>query len=167
MGYDHQRTLDPVDGLRLVGFPDERLTQPSAPVAEIDDEVRKLGLAMIRAMREWKGIGLAAPQVGVNLRLFVVETSASDGPRCGGPMVLVNPMVVRHSQVVVRSIEGCLSINAGRGSLVVPRWRKVVVEAFDLQGEQFALNTSGQLAMAVQHELDHLDGVTINRRDGK
>jgi peptide deformylase len=137
--------------LHLLGSP--VLRQRSAPVAAIDDQVRRLVDDLFETMRAAKGVGLAANQVGVALRVAVVDVGEADPP----PLVLINPRIAQPSDVTETAEEGCLSIPEIFGD--VERPLQVTLEALDGDGTPYRLELSGFKARAVQHEIDHLDGV--------
>jgi peptide deformylase len=122
---------------------------------------------MIDTMHEYDGVGLAAPQVHVGLRLAVLEVPPSDErAREAVPLtVLINPKLTPLGKQRASSWEGCLSIPELRGR--VPRWKRVTVEALDREGRRYATEASGFHARVIQHECDHLDGsVYLDRMDG-
>jgi peptide deformylase len=137
--------------LHLLGSP--VLRQRAAPVAAVDDEVQRLVDDLFETMRAAKGVGLAANQVGVARRVAVVDTGEETPP----PLVLVNPRIVQTSDVTETVEEGCLSIPDIYGD--VERPLAVVLEALDREGRPYRIDLSGFKARAVQHEIDHLDGV--------
>ena len=137
--------------LHLLGSP--VLRQRASPVAAVDDEVRRLVDDLFETMRAAKGVGLAANQVGVARRVAVVDVGDDDPP----PLVLVNPRIVQASDLTESVEEGCLSIPDIFGE--VERSVSVTIEALDRDGHPYRLDVSGFKARAVQHELDHLDGV--------
>lgn len=137
--------------LHLLGSP--VLRQRSRPVAAADDEVRQLVDDLFETMRAAKGVGLAANQVGVARRVAVVDVGDDSPP----PLVLINPRIVQVSDVVESAEEGCLSIPDIFGD--VERPLSVTLEALDRDGQPYRVEVSGFKARAVQHEIDHLDGV--------
>jgi peptide deformylase len=142
-------------------FPDPVLREPAAVVAEVDDSVRKLIADMVETMRAAEGAGLAAPQVGVQRRVFVYRL----GDEEEGELLraLVNPEIVERSGTIVAD-EGCLSVPG----LYYPvqRSAEVVVRALDGDGEPVEYEGQELEARVIQHELDHLDGVLfIDRLD--
>ncbi len=130
------------------------LERSSLPVENFDDELRSLAEDMLETMYAAPGIGLAAPQVGINRRLVVVDVTS--GRETGHQWVLVNPKIVSE-EGSQRDEEGCLSIPGF--SALVTRPMNVQVEAQDLEGRPFRLDGSELLARALCHEIDHLDGV--------
>ena len=113
---------------------------------------------MIETMHEYDGVGLAAPQVHVGLRLAVIEVPEDDERTKGGvPLtVLVNPVVSPVGEKMVEGWEGCLSIPDLRGR--VPRYRRLELRALDRNGKPFRVEASDFFARVIQHECDHLDG---------
>jgi len=137
--------------LHLLGSP--VLRRPATPVAAVDDAVRELVDDLFETMRAAKGVGLAANQVGVAQRIAVVDVGEEFPP----PLVLVNPRIVQASDVTETAEEGCLSIPDIYGD--VERPLAVTVEALDRDGRPYRTELSGFKARAVQHEIDHLDGI--------
>jgi peptide deformylase len=122
-------------------------------VAAIDDELQRLIDDMIETMYAAPGIGLAAPQIGVPLRLCVIDLSV--GKRGGELLTLINPEFIERDGMQLED-EGCLSVPGFTAT--VPRPSRVVVGALDRQGQPLKIEGTGLLARALQHELDHLDG---------
>jgi peptide deformylase len=129
------------------------LHQPARPVAAITPEVDRLIDDMIETMHAAPGVGLAAPQVGEPLRIFVVDLSV--GRRPGDLLVVINPELCERSGLQLEE-EGCLSVPGF--SATVPRPRRVVVRGLDRQGQPVTHAGEGLLARAFQHEMDHLEG---------
>jgi peptide deformylase len=128
---------------------DPVLREKCKPVIIIDEEIKKLANDMLETMYSADGVGLAAPQVGMNKRLFVIDAG-------NGPLIMINPRILlRIGEENGR--EGCLSIPGLWGE--VTRAQKVDVEAMNLQGEKVRIQADGLLARAIQHEFDHLNGV--------
>lgn len=140
-----------VHEIRMLGDP--VLRQVAEPVATVDDEVRTLIDEMFETMYDAEGVGLAAPQIGIGRRIIVVDVNESDEP----PFGLVNPVIVERSDEVERAEEGCLSIPGLKE--IVERSARVVVEGLDRDGNPKRIEATGLLARALQHEVDHLDGV--------
>ena len=137
--------------LHVLGSP--ILRQRAEPVPGVDDAVRRLIDDLLETMYAAKGVGLAANQVGIALRVAVVDTGG-DTP---DPLVLVNPTIVQRGEETETAEEGCLSIPEIFGD--VERPVAIVVAATDRTGTPFRLEASGYRARAIQHEIDHLDGV--------
>jgi peptide deformylase len=133
--------------LHLLGSP--ALRQRSAELAAVDDDVRRLIDDMFETMEAARGVGLAANQVGVARRVAVID---ADGTR----FAMVNPVIVEaEGRATVE--EGCLSIPEVFGDVTRPE--RVVLEALDRDGQPFRLAAEGLTARAIQHEIDHLDGI--------
>jgi len=135
-------------------YPDPILRVKCRPVAEIDARVKKLAADMVETMHAAPGVGLAAPQVGVDLRLAVVDVSLGEDP--SKVQVLVNPEVVERSGLD-SDVEGCLSLPGITDKVDRPAF--VSVRAQDLEGRSFELKAEGFPARAICHEIDHLDGI--------
>ncbi|GAB0116994.1 peptide deformylase [Acidisoma sp. 7E03] len=143
------------DTLPLVIAPDPRLKTKTKPVTEADRAtVQALAPRMLATMYAAPGIGLAAPQVGVNLRLAVVDLQTDDKK---SPIVLINPRVEEASAEESTREEGCLSIPGQYADVTRPA--RVTVAYEDLDGQPHRLEADGLLATCLQHEIDHLDGV--------
>lgn len=137
----------------ILHYPDPRLRTKATPVAVIDDAIGKLCDDMAETMYAAPGVGLAAPQIGVSLRVFVVDIAGEDEP--SDLHELINPEIV--SKVGKQcEREGCLSFPGVTEE--VQRAAKVTVRARDRQGGAFELTVEGLLSVAIQHEYDHLDG---------
>jgi peptide deformylase len=140
--------------LRLRYYGDPVLRTKAEPVASVGPEVRELIAALFDCMYRERGIGLAAPQVGASHRIFVVDVEREGGERA--KLALVNP-VIRESSGTVVGEEGCLSIPGIHAD--VKRHANVVMEGLDERGAPVSVRADGLLARALQHELDHLDGI--------
>jgi peptide deformylase len=140
-----------VRALHVLGSP--VLRQRAAPVAHVDDDVRQLVDDLFETMRANKGVGLAANQVGVARRVAVVDVGEEDP----GELVLINPVIVQRGDEHDTAEEGCLSIPEVYGD--VEREVAITIEALDRDGTPYRLDLKGYKARAVQHEIDHLDGV--------
>lgn len=140
--------------LPVLQYPDPRLALKAEPVGEITPAIRDLVENMVETMYARDGIGLAAPQVGVSLRLVVMDTS---GPEKREALrVLINPVLVLSGDDI-DSEEGCLSVEGYNA--VVTRREKAHVEAIGLDGQPVVFDAAGRLAVCCQHECDHLNGV--------
>ena len=142
----------------IVLYPDPVLLRPTRPVEVVDDGIRKLVEDMRDTMYAAPGIGLAANQVGVGLRVFIVDLTAGDED--GNLHAFVNP-VVREAEGTEIGEEGCLSFPDVL--LDVPRAPRVTVEALDLDGKPFEIEAEGLMARVMLHEIEHLDGQTFLR----
>ncbi|MCY3913940.1 MAG: peptide deformylase [Chloroflexi bacterium] len=142
---------------RVLEIPDPGLREPCAPVAEITPDLVRLAGDMFDTMHANAGVGLAAPQVGVHARLFVLELPPDDDdPLSGRRFVLINPEIAL-TGARTEMVEGCLSLPGFRA--MINRAEGVTVEFTQLDGARVALDARGLFAQAVQHEADHLDGV--------
>jgi peptide deformylase len=140
-------------------YPDPVLRMKANEVADFDESVTSLVERMTMLMEEARGVGLAAPQLGVLRRVLVYRT-AEDEP----VVALVNPRVVTTGEETEISEEGCLSLGAATVVVEVERPIVVTVEASSPEGESLRVEAEGLQARVIQHELDHLDGVlTIDR----
>jgi peptide deformylase len=137
----------------LVRFGAAGLAAPAQPVSEVTDEIRKLVDDMVDTMYAAPGIGLAAPQVGVPLRVCVIDLSV--GRRGGELLTLINPEFVERSGMQLEE-EGCLSLPGFTATVARPA--RAVVKALDRTGAERIIEGTGLLARALQHELDHLEG---------
>jgi peptide deformylase len=143
----------------IVKYPDPVLERRGDAVTEFDDELRALVDDMFESMYAAKGIGLAAPQIGISKRLTVIDVSFKEKPE--DKIVLVNPEII-FRQGKQHEEEGCLSLPDIRDK--VTRASKVRVRAQDVKGEWFEMDGEELLARAFQHEIDHLDGILFFRR---
>jgi peptide deformylase len=144
----------------IIEVPDPRLKQVSAPVEAVNDEVRALIADMFETMYAAPGIGLAAVQVGVPIRLLVIdlqEPEEEEGEPVRDPRVFINPEIVTHSEQQVPYNEGCLSVpeqyaEVDRPDRIRARW-------LDEKGVAREEEIIGLLAVCLQHEMDHLEGI--------
>ncbi len=143
--------------IRYLGDP--VLRQPAKKVRRVDDSIRRLVDDMIESMTAAQGIGLAAPQIGVGLRIIVI------GLPDGEPFALINPSVARRSGERRLETEGCLSVPGYRG--VVTRTPRVTVKGLDIDGRQIRVKAENDLlAQALEHEGDHVNGILyVDRLD--
>ena len=150
----------------ILYYPEQRdvLTTECEPVEEVDADIRQLVDDLLETMYDAKGVGLAAPQVGVLKRITVIDVShPEEGER--EPIVLINPEIVESSDETIEWEEGCLSFPGLYGE--VERSAEVTVEATNREGERYQVSGDELLAVALQHEIDHLDGVLfIHRMSG-
>ncbi|HUY82722.1 MAG TPA: peptide deformylase [Acidobacteriaceae bacterium] len=140
-------------------YPDPVLEQPGELVTEFDHELAKLVDDMFESMYAAKGIGLAAPQIGLSKRLTIIDLSFKE--KREDRIVLVNPEII-HREGKQYEEEGCLSLPEIREK--VSRAAKVRVRAQNLKGEWFEMDGEELLSRAFQHEIDHLDGILFFRR---
>lgn len=140
----------------VVLFPDPRLKLVSKPIGEITDEIRQLAADMIEVMYDEPGIGLAAPQVGANVRMFVIDTEWSDDEVGRHPTVVINPEISEREGRITWD-EGCLSVPDYNAT--VERDAKITLRGIDLEGKPIVERAEGLRAVCIQHEVDHLDGI--------
>ncbi|WP_191084521.1 peptide deformylase [Roseococcus microcysteis] len=141
--------------LPILYVPDPRLRKKARPVAQGDgDAVRALAPRMLATMYAAPGIGLAAPQVGSDLRLIVVDVGGKEAP---APMVLVNPEIIAASREMEVREEGCLSLPGQYAD--VERPARIQLRWLELDGTKREAEADGLLGVCLQHEIDHLNGV--------
>jgi peptide deformylase len=146
----------------ILRYGESPLHQPASEVAVVDDRIQQLIDDMIETMYAAPGVGLAAPQVGVPLRLFVVDLSV--GRRASELIVMVNPAFVERDGMQLEE-EGCLSVPGFNATVVRPA--RAVVHGLDRLGNEQTIEGRELLARAFQHEMDHLDGtVFVDRLRG-
>jgi peptide deformylase len=150
------RAVNPMALREVLKFPDPRLREIAKPVLEINDEIRELAKDMCDVMYDEPGIGLAAPQLGVSLRLIVVDTSWTEEDAERNPLILINPEITEQAGSIIWK-EGCLSVPDLESE--VERSETLRLIAQDLEGEEVVINAEDLQAVCFQHEADHLDGV--------
>ncbi len=138
----------------IVKYGDPILEKPGAPVKKFDAELEQLAEDMFASMYAAQGVGLAAPQIGLSLRLAVVDVTGGKNPEA--KIVLANPEVI-HAEGEVREEEGCLSVPGFRGYVLRPQF--VTIKAQNAKGEGFEIRGENLLARAFCHEIDHLNGI--------
>ena len=138
--------------LNILRYPDPRLHTVAKPVVEVDERLRRLADDMLETMYAADGVGLAATQVDVHVRLLVMDTSAERDQ----PQVLINPEITARSAEMIRGDEGCLSVPTIYDK--VERHARVSVRALGRDGQPFEFEAEGLAAVCVQHEMDHLLG---------
>ena len=150
---------------KVVRYGEQTLRQPSKEVHKVSQKIKNLVQDMLDTMYSQNGVGLAAPQIGENLRIFVIDVSTGNEPL--NPRVFINPKIIKKSGACI-SHEGCLSFPEAFTD--VKRYEYVMVKALDTNGRPFVLEAKdgSLLARAIQHEFDHLDGIlfidhSINR----
>jgi len=139
--------------VKLVVYPNPVLLKKCEPITEFNQELKELAEAMQSLMCKQEGLGLAAPQVGKSVCLVVCELSYQ-------MEILVNPVIIDHSDTVVKTVEGCLSL-PGLEVRIKDRWEHIRIKAQDLLGQEFERLLAQKDAVIVQHELDHLRGITL------
>ena len=146
--------------MQILTYPHPTLRRVAKPLRRVDAELRNTIRQMFDLMYEAKGIGLAANQVDLPLRLFIVNLEAK--PDAGEELVFINPVISLPRGGSEEAEEGCLSLPGLYGQVVRPK--QVRLNAYSLQGKEFEADLSGLFARCCQHELDHLDGVLFPDR---
>lgn len=143
--------------LEILTYPDLRLKQVANEVTAFDAELKEFLVKLEQTMRAGPGgVGIAAPQVGRLSRIVIIDVSDKPKVESNGCMVLVNPEIIQWEGMVVGR-EGCMSVPDYTGNVI--RAEKITVKAFDVKGKIQEFQCSGFEARAVQHEIDHLDGL--------
>lgn len=148
-----------IEKCQITHYPSDVLAKPAKAVEKIDDNLRRLVEKMTDIMLENKGIGLAAPQVGVPLRLFIISLNGTRE----AVRAYVNPIVSPADEIEPME-EGCLSVPGVHTK--IRRYKKCKVTATDLAGNEFTEEAEGLYARVLQHEYDHIEGTTITDRMG-
>ena len=141
---------------KVLQYGEKSLREPSKEVHKVSKKIQELVQDLLETMYAKNGVGLAAPQIGVNLRVFVIDVSKNDEPL--NPMVFINPKIIKKTGATVAQ-EGCISFPEAYTD--VKRYANVMVKALDKHGRPFVLEAKdGELlSRAIQHENDHLDGI--------
>lgn len=141
---------------RVLQYGEKSLREPSKEVHKVSKKIQELVQDLLETMYAKNGVGLAAPQIGVNLRVFVIDVSKNDEPL--NPMVFINPKIIKKTGATVAQ-EGCISFPEAYTD--VKRYANVMVKALDKHGRPFVLEAKDGdlLSRAIQHENDHLDGI--------
>ena len=154
---------------KVVKYGEESLREPSKEVHKVSQKIKTLVDDLLDTMYAQNGVGLAAPQVGENYRVFVIDVSTNNEPL--NPMVFINPKIIKKSGACI-SHEGCLSFPEAFTD--VKRYANVMVKAMDRNGRSFVMEAKDGtlLARCIQHEFDHLNGIlfidhVINRFDAE
>ncbi|MBF0188557.1 MAG: peptide deformylase [Magnetococcales bacterium] len=142
--------------LPIVTAPDKRLKEKALPVESVDDDLRTFMDDMLETMYDAPGIGLAATQVGVAKRVIVVDVEAGREGRAPNPLCLANPEIIA-SEGEIAWEEGCLSVPEQMAEVERAAW--VRIRALNRDGEVVEFDADGLLAVCLQHEIDHLNGV--------
>jgi len=150
---------------KVVKYGEKSLREPSKEVHKVSQKIKNLVQDLMDTMYAQNGVGLAAPQIGENVRVFVIDVSTGNEPL--NPLVFINPKIIKKSGACI-SHEGCLSFPEAYTD--VKRYENVMVKALDINGRSFVMEAKNGtlLARAIQHEFDHLDGIlfidhSINR----
>jgi len=150
---------------KILTYPEKSLLLPSVKVDTIDEDIKNLIKDMGETMFDAPGVGLAASQVGINKRVIVYDSNAENPDRDDSIQeftALINPEIIASSGSIVSEKEACLSVVDY--SADVKRYEMVTVKAIDIKGKQLEFDAMGILAIIMQHELDHLDGILFIER---
>ncbi len=150
-------TVDPAQ-LQIICYPDPRLRAKAGPIEQVTDGVRAVAARMLDLMHQAPGVGLAAPQVGLDWRMFVCNTSGEEGD----DHVWINPVLNEPSRDMAEAEEGCLSLPEIRAPIQRPE--AITITALNLDGQTVTASARGLTSRIWQHETDHLDGVLITDR---
>jgi len=154
--------------LQIVTVPNPALLEKSRPVEKITPELKELVSGMVEILRSKPGLGLAAPQIGHNIRLVIIESKETKDDEGNilyeeiPLMVLINPEIIKFSKEKIELDEGCFSVPDVYGPVTRPK--KIRAKATDITGKEVTINTNGLLARVLQHEIDHLDGILFTSR---
>ncbi len=149
--------------LKIITYPEKSLLQPSVKIEFIDDKLRELIKDMGETMFAAPGVGLAAPQAGVNKRVIIYDINAGNEKDDNSQDIqqefraLINPEILDASGSIVSKEEGCLSVLDYNAD--VKRYEKVSIRALNIDGKKLEFNMEGIPAIIMQHEIDHLDGI--------
>lgn len=143
--------------LDIIYFPNNLLREKSKPVLDIDDDIKKLAHNMTETMVKHNGVGLAAIQVGVPLRMFALDIHADKEELHPSPLIIINPEIIYHSSELSLYNEGCLSIPEMYEEVERPAHIKLRYQTLNNDSEEMHLE--GLLSTCVQHEIDHLNGI--------
>ena len=149
-----------IDKCKITHYPDEVIANAAKPIEKIDDDIHKLVEKMTDIMLERKGIGLAAPQAGVGLTVFIISLDMTRE----NVRVYINPAVTPTTSELLTNEEGCLSVPGIYTN--IRRYKTCTVTATDLNGKEFTEEAEDLYARVLQHENDHLSGITIADRMG-
>ena len=144
-----------METLKILTYPDKFLSEPTKPVENIDEKIQNLIKDMASIMYQAPGIGLAAIQVGINKSLLIYDVLPKDEKR--SLQVLINPRIIESEGTTISEDEGCLSVPDFRAN--VKRATSVLVEGFDNKEKPLRIEAEGLLAVVLQHEIDHLNGI--------
>jgi len=142
--------------LEIITYPNPILRKIAEPVTDVTDEIKKLSENMVERMNLAHGAGLAANQVGVSLRLIVLDLQLKKDNK---PLIVINPLIVDKDSEEVSEEEGCLSVPKYYD--YIKRSKKVLVKGITIDGKAFEMECEGHLARAFQHEIDHLNGIVF------
>ena len=150
--------------LNIIKYPNKILKQVAKPIDTITEEIKLLGNNMLETMYANKGIGLAGNQIGVLLRIIVIDLQ-EDEDEAYNPIIFINPEIISSSDELAERDEGCLSLP--KISSLVKRPAKIKISYLDINGEKKELEADNLLATCLQHEIDHLNGILFTDRISK
>jgi peptide deformylase len=159
--------------LKVLKIPDKRLYRKTQKVTNIDNEIRTISQDMIETMYSENGIGLAANQVGINKSIIVIDLQEESEEerfveinnkkeKLIMPIVIINPQILKKSKKTISFEEGCLSVPKKR--IEINRSNSLILKYSDQWGRKCILSTEGLLSVCIQHEIDHLNAITIVER---
>jgi len=140
-----------IDNMKVITLGDENLRQKAKKIDKIDDEIVDTARQMLEILKRDKGVGVAGPQVGLSKRIFVTHVEGDE------ERVFINPSILETSHTTSKYEEGCLSVPGIYANVV--RSESIKVQAWNVKGRPFTLETGGLLARVILHEYDHLEGV--------
>ncbi|QJC37356.1 peptide deformylase [Enterobacteriaceae endosymbiont of Donacia thalassina] len=140
--------------LKLLYFPNKKLRNIAKPIQHIDNNIKILGQNMLETMYYYKGIGLAATQIGINKRIIVIDITEKKN----NPIILINPKIIKIDKLKINSKEGCLSIPIKQKYFIL-RYNKIKIKAKNLKNDIIELEINNLLSFCIQHEIDHLNGI--------
>lgn len=146
-----------ISNISILTWPNKILTSTAIAVEKVDDEVNKIMDDLLNTMLSNNGVGLAAPQIGISKRIIVANIDSDQ------LIVLANPEIIRKSEEQ-RKPEGCLSLPGG--NIPINRFKRIMVRGLGRRGEEIEYVLEDENAAIIQHEIDHLDGITILQRAG-
>lgn len=142
--------------LKIIKIPNKILNTISKEIQIIDRSIKKLSEDMLEAMYRENGIGLAAPQIAKNIRMVVIDLQEDEK---FNPFVFINPEIVKRSSEKITFTEGCLSVPDKKVDIL--RNKEIKLKYFDLRGKEQELYANDLFSVCIQHEIDHLNGITI------
>jgi len=152
--------------LEILTEPNKKLHEKCVKVKKFNNELANLAKNMVETLFKYNGVGLAAPQIGKNIRLIVIEYNKKRFEETENQnmpdiplLIIINPKIISHSKEVEVDIEGCLSLPDQE--FKIKRYESIKVLANDVDGRRVKIKASGVLSRVLQHEIDHLDGILI------
>lgn len=146
---------------QILKYPAPELTRRCDAVGEINEEIKQIASDLADTLAAGPGVGIAAPQIGKNIRMVLIDPERGKSKKLVSPLILVNPEIV-HAEGEKIFREGCLSVPEYTANIL--RFEKISVSALGIDGQKISIDTDGFGAIVIQHELDHLDGVLFIHR---